>query len=109
MKIFKKLIRDNMPEIMEREGKKLITRVLTDDKEFIDALLRKMIEEIQEMRQGDDPKEKISYLYEILEALIGVHGLSKEEIFETQKKRHEERGGFAKRLFLEGVEGDTDT
>ncbi|MBI3274339.1 MAG: hypothetical protein HYZ69_04305 [Candidatus Colwellbacteria bacterium] len=60
MKIFKKLIRDKMPEIMEREGKKLVTRVLKDDKEYVEALLRKLIEEIQEMRQGDEPKEKIA-------------------------------------------------
>lgn len=104
MKIFKKLIRDNMPEIMEREGKKLVTRILSDDKEYIEALLRKMIEEIQEMRQGDDPKEKIAYLYEILAALVSAQGLDKEKIAEIQKKRHQERGGFEKRLFLEGVE-----
>lgn len=94
-----------MPEIMEREGKKLSTRVLTDDKEYIEALLRKMIEEIQELRQGgDDPKEKIAYLYEIIDALVAAHGFDRAEIAAIQKMRREERGGFTKRLFLEGVE-----
>ncbi|MBI2056518.1 MAG: nucleoside triphosphate pyrophosphohydrolase [Candidatus Sungbacteria bacterium] len=103
MKIFKKLIRDKIPEIMEREGKKLSTRVLTDDKEYIEALLRKMIEEVQELRHGDDPREKIAYLYEIIDALIAAHGFNKEEIFAVRKTRYKERGGFDKRLFLEGV------
>ncbi len=94
-----------MPEIMAREGKKLQTHILTDDKEYIEALLRKLIEEIQEMRQGDNPKEKIAYLYEITDYLVGAYGFTKEEIDDIKKQRHEERGGFDKRLFLEGLEG----
>ncbi len=103
MKIFRKLIRDKIPEILAQEGKKANIRIL-DEKEYIEALERKLIEEVQEMRQGDDPKEKIAYLYEILDALIAAHGLHKEEVGNIQKIQHEERGGFTKRLFLEGVE-----
>ena len=104
MKIFRKLIRDKIPEMMRREGKKPIIRTL-EEKEYIEALERKLIEEVQEMRQGDDPKEKIAYLYEILDALIAARSFSKEVIAEIQQKKRDERGGFSKHLFLEGIEG----
>lgn len=102
MRIFKKLIRDNIPEIMEKEGRKLNVRTLNDDTEYNDALLNKLIEEIQEMRQGEDPKKQIAYFYEIIDALAALRGLTKKEIAGEQKRAKNERGGFEKRLFLEG-------
>lgn len=101
MKIFRKLIRDNMPEIMEKEGRKLNVRILNDDKEYNDALLNKLIEETQEMRQGENPKKQIAYFCEIIDALIALHGITREEIAVEKKRAKDERGGFEKRLFLE--------
>lgn len=102
MKIFQKLIRDNVPEIMEKEGRKLKIRTLNDNKEYNEALLNKLIEEIQEMRQGENPKKQIAYLYEIIDALVVLHGLTGKEIADEKKRAKDERGGFEKRLFLEG-------
>lgn len=103
MKIFRKLIRDKIPEIIMAEGKKPNIHVL-DEKDYLEALERKLIEEVQEMRQGEDPKMEIADIYEVLDALINARGFSRDEILEIQKKKREERGGFEKRLFLEGVE-----
>ena len=106
MKIFRKLIRDNVPELMAAEGKKLKVRTL-DGAEFITALENKLIEEIQEMRQAADAEErksKLAYLYEVIETLIAASGFSESEIREIQNKDRSTRGGFSKRLFLEGVE-----
>src|SRR3989338_5816439 len=66
IKIFKKLIRDKMPEIMRAQGKELDVRVL-DDAEFKEALRRKIIEEISELKDAKDGAEamdKIAYLHE---------------------------------------------
>ena len=103
MKTFRKLVRDKMPEFMAARGEKLVTRVL-GDAEFKIALENKLLEEIQEMRQGDDKKEKIAYIYEILEAIIQAHGFSKAEIMQLKEEKRQKRGGFEKRLFLEGTE-----
>ena len=103
MKIFRKLIRDRIPEIIEQDGKKPVTRVL-DDAEFLIALENKLLEEVQEMRQGKNKKMEIADIYEVLDALIQAYGFSKEEISAIQKKKREERGGFDKRLFLEKTE-----
>ena len=103
MKLFRKLIRDRVPEIIERDGKKANVRVL-DDAEFLTALENKLLEEVQEMRQGADKKTEIADIYEVLDVLIEASGFSKEEISAIQKKKREERGGFDKKLFLESAD-----
>ena len=103
MKTFRKLIRDRIPEIMAANGEKAVTRVLSDE-EFLTALENKLLEEVQEMRTGADKKMELADIYEVLDALIQVYGFSQEEILELKKKKRMERGGFEKRLFLEGTE-----
>ena len=104
MRIFKKLIRDNILEIMEKEGTALDVRVLDTD-EFKEALRRKIIEEVSELKDAKDDaeaKDKIAYLHEIADALGDAYGFSKHEISALKDKTHTERGGFEKRLYLEG-------
>lgn len=104
MRIFKKLIRDKMPEIMKAQGKELEVRIL-DNAEFKEALRRKVIEEISELKDAKDDaeaKDKIAYLHEIADALGDAYGFPKKEILALKDKTHHERGGFDKRLFLEG-------
>ena len=105
MKIFKKLIRDNMPEIMAAKGQKLKTRILSDE-EFIPALENKLLEEVQELRTdpAENKFEKIAYIYEILDALKKAMDISDEALAVERKTRLEERGGFEKHIFLEGEE-----
>ena len=102
MRIFKKLIRDKMPEIMALKGTLLETRVLDDDAEFIAALENKLLEEVQELRNKENPAlVQIAYMQEILDALMKAYKLFPEEVVTERKKKFEERGGFEKRLFLE--------
>ena len=93
-----------MPEIMRAQGKELDVRVL-DDAEFKEALRRKIIEEISELKDAKDGAEamdKIAYLHEIADAMGEAYGFPRKEILELKDKTRAERGGFEKRLFLEG-------
>ena len=102
MRIFKKLIRDNIPDILAKKGTPIHTRVLEDDGKFIAALENKLLEEVQELRNKENPAlVQIAYMEEILEALTKVYGISVEDITAERKRKKEERGGFEKRLFLE--------
>lgn len=104
MKVFRKLVRDRIPEIIAANGEKAITRVL-DEAEFVTALENKLLEEVQEMRASKaERKVEIADIYEVLDALIRAYGFSKEEIMALKEKKRRERGGFEKRLFLEGTE-----
>jgi predicted house-cleaning noncanonical NTP pyrophosphatase (MazG superfamily) len=105
MKIFRKLIRDKMPEKLQAEGKEHAVRVLEDDTEYFEWLRRKLIEEIQEMTEEPDNTEfiktRLAYLYEIIDIMRNVKGFSAEEIELRKNKIIEERGSFDKRLLLE--------
>lgn len=103
MQTFRKLIRDNVPEIIQKEGKIPRVRIL-NEQEYKEALERKLLEEVQEMRQGMDKKMEIADIYEVLEALMQAHRFSEEEIRAIQREKRMSRGGFERRLFLEGVE-----
>ena len=103
MRTFRKLVRDRIPEIIAANGEKAVTRVL-DDAEFLTALEHKLLEEVQEMRQNKaERKVELADIYEVLDALIQAYGFSKGEILEIQNKKRQERGGFDRRLFLEGT------
>ena len=91
-----------MPEIMAQKGTPIQTRVLEDDAEFIAALENKLLEEVQELRNKENPAlVQIAYMQEILDALIKAYTLSPENVAAERKQKLEERGGFEKRLFLE--------
>lgn len=104
MKLFRKLVRDKIPEVIAANGEKAVTRVL-DDAEFVKAPEAKLLEEVQEMRQDKaERKIEIADIFEVLDALIKAYGFSKEEIMALKEKKRLERGEFEKKLFLEGVE-----
>ena len=89
---------------MRAEGKELDVRIL-DNIEFKEALRRKMIEEISELKDAKSDAEamdKIAYLHEIADSLGDAYGFPKKDVLALKEKIRAERGGFEKRLFLEG-------
>ncbi|MBI5421870.1 nucleoside triphosphate pyrophosphohydrolase [Candidatus Peregrinibacteria bacterium] len=107
MKIYNKLVRDRIPEIIEAEGKKATVRVL-DEVEYRKALLEKLVEEAQEahVTRGDSNElaKEIGDVLEVVDALVSAFGLDRNGIEELKKNRREKRGGFKKKLFLESAE-----
>lgn len=80
MKIFRKLIRDTIPEIIAKDGQKAITRVL-NEQEFLAALENKLLEEVLEFRgDGADKKMEMADIRKVLGALMNGYGFSEEEI-----------------------------
>lgn len=100
-KHYNKLVRDLIPEIIASDGRECATEIMKDE-EFRQALLVKLVEEAQEVvdaEHGDIVKE-IADLYEVIDALLIVFDLNRDAILTMQKKRHDERGGFEKRIKL---------
>ena len=106
-KVYNKLIRDKIPEIIEKDGATYKTRIL-DEKDFKTELLKKLIEEAQEVVGAkDDHKELIKELGDILEVidyLVISFDLNKSEIERVKAERRNSRGGFDKKLLLEYTE-----
>jgi predicted house-cleaning noncanonical NTP pyrophosphatase (MazG superfamily) len=107
LKLYNKLVRDRIPEIIEADNHKPKTRIM-DEAEYIEALLVKLVEEANELvKAKDDDKElakEIGGVYEVLNAIIEHYKLDRLEIMQLKEKRKDERGGFEKRIFLESVE-----
>lgn len=112
MKLFRKLIRDKMPEILTKgilpagwRRNQIKIRILEDDAEYFEWLRRKLLEEIQEMAEKSEDMtflvERFAYLDEILALMAEVKGIKKNEIKKAQERIIAERGSFRKRLLLE--------
>ncbi|PYZ96845.1 phosphoribosyl-ATP pyrophosphohydrolase [Alteribacter lacisalsi] len=103
--IYNKLVRDRIPEIIEKSGKEAVIEKLTRE-EYIKAAREKLFEEIDEYIDADkdeDAVEELADLLELIYALGAVHGASAEILEKLRKKKAETRGGFQERLYLKEV------
>lgn len=92
-KIYNKLVRDKISEIIEKDGEKPFVRIL-DDEEYKKELKKKLCEEAQELALAENNNELIEKTF----------GLDKEEILKIKENRKQKRGGFEKKIFLEKTE-----
>ena len=102
MKIYNKLVRDKIPEIIEADGKECKTHILSND-EYIAALEAKLNEEVAEY-QADKNLEEMADVLEVLQAICLARGYSLAELEAMRTKKAEKRGGFKEKIFLEYVE-----
>ena len=102
MKTFNKLVRDKIPEIIKSNNEIPTTRIL-DDKEYKEELLRKLLEECNEVINAstkEETLEEIADTLEVLDSLIKLNNFSLEEVRKIQDTKRTKRGGFEKRLYL---------
>ncbi|KEO84710.1 nucleoside triphosphate pyrophosphohydrolase [Tumebacillus flagellatus] len=101
MATYNKLVRDLIPAIIEKSGKKPVYRTL-EENEYQQELRTKLQEEVQEYLEARNVEE-LADVMEVLFALAKVHDASEEQLMEVRKKKLEERGGFGGRYYLESV------
>ena len=101
MKVYNKLVRDLIPQIIEKSGKKFDTHIV-DSEEYGKLLEEKLQEEVTEYLE-DKNLEELADVLEVLVGLAGNLGYTEEELFEKRAKKKLERGGFKERVVLERV------
>ena len=101
VKVYNKLVRDKIPEIIELDGKKCTARVL-DDEEYLKTLDAKLDEELAEYHK-DQNVEELADLLEVLYAAAEARGFTKDELEAVRERKAEKRGQFKEKLFLESV------
>lgn len=106
--IYCKLVRDKIPEIIEKSGKNLIFNYL-DDEAFEIALERKLAEEVKEYHESKDIEE-LADILEVIISLAELKGLSFKDLEEITADKFVEKGGFSKKILLIAVseEGSED-
>lgn len=101
IKTYNKLVRDRIPEIIEADGRKCVTRILSDE-EYIKMIDAKLDEELAEYH-SDQSIEELADLVEVIHAAARARGCPIEQLESIRKEKAAKRGGFEKRILLESV------
>lgn len=104
MRSYNKLVRDNIPNIISKNGEKPIIRVLTDE-EYIRELNLKIEEEVKEYLL-DFSVEELADIEEVIRAILDYKNVSYEEFENVRLNKVNKRGAFKERIFLERVEDE---
>ena len=98
MTTFNKVIRDKIPEIIQKDGYTCNIQTLSDEK-FLLEIEKKLSEEVTEYQNDKNPEE-LADILEVIYAIAQLKGISKEELEKIRIKKLQDRGGFEKNLFL---------
>lgn len=97
-KVYNKLVRDRIPEIIEDSGKTCLTTIL-DEEAYLHMLDQKLNEELAEYQESKSIEE-LADLIEVIASTAKARGYSWDRLMKIRDKKHQERGGFDKRILL---------
>ena len=97
-KQYHKLIRDKIPQIIEKSDKTCRTEVL-DEQDYLAMLDEKLGEELAEYMESK-ALEELADLLEVMEAVVTARGYTWEQLLAVKEEKKAARGGFEDRLLL---------
>ena len=98
MKVYDKLVRDRIPDIIESSGIKCEVEVVSDDV-ALEYLYKKLGEEVDELL-SDKNLNEIADVMEVLFAIAKKYGYSEDEVLGRRNEKRDSRGGFEDNLVL---------
>ncbi|MCU9814477.1 nucleoside triphosphate pyrophosphohydrolase [Paraclostridium sp. AKS73] len=98
MKVYDKLVRDRIPEIIESSGNKCEIEVVSDEI-ALEYLYKKLNEEVSELLE-DKNLDEIADVMEVLFAIGSKYGYSEEDVLNRRNEKKDARGGFKDNLIL---------
>ena len=99
--IYDKLVRDKIPEIIEKSGKQCEIEILSDEK-YLEMIDKKLYEELAEYHE-DQNIEELADLMEVIYAAAEARGYSVEELEAVRLAKVEKRGTFKEKTLLREV------
>ena len=97
-KIYNKLVRDRIPEIIKADGNICVTEVLPDDR-YLQMLDVKLDEELAEYQESKS-LEELADLLEVMRAVVKAKGWTWEQLEQVRQEKAAKRGGFEKKILL---------
>ena len=98
MKIYDKLVRDRIPEIIENSGNHCEVEVVNNEV-ALEYLYKKLNEEVSELLE-DKNLEEIADVIEVLFAIGKKYGYSENDILNRRKDKKSKSGGFEDNIIL---------
>lgn len=102
MRVYNKLVRDNIPDIIKGNGEIPHISIMDDDK-YLAELKAKLIEETNEFIESEELME-LADILEVAEYISKAKGSSFDEILKLKETKAGKNGAFEKKIFLEYVE-----
>lgn len=100
-KIYNKLVRDRIPDIIRASGKICETETLSKE-DYLRTIDAKLDEELAEYHQ-DQNIEELADLLEVIRAAAVARGYTVEDLERVRAEKAAQRGGFEKRILLKSV------
>lgn len=101
MKIYNKLVRDKIPDIiLNRSG--MCDFEILDSESFRIALNTKLLEEVNEYI-NDEKEEELADILEVIDCIVKTNGFSFEKILSIKANKKELNGCFDRKIFLRSV------
>lgn len=88
-KIYNKLVRDNIPSIIQEDNEIPITRILSDA-EYRQELYKKLLEECNELitaKTSNNIIEEAADIFEVLKAISELEGKNIDAVIESSKQK----------------------
>ena len=97
-KVYNKLVRDRIPEIIKASGAECKTIILSDE-EYLKMIDKKLDEELCEYHK-DQTVEELADLIEVIYAATLARGYTLDDLERIRVEKLRKRGGFAKKILL---------
>ena len=97
-KVYNKLVRDRIPEIIKESGAECKIGILSDE-EYLKMIDAKLDEELMEYHK-DQNLEELADLLEVIYAATLARGYTLDELESARANKAAKRGGFKNKIFL---------
>ncbi|MDF2065496.1 nucleoside triphosphate pyrophosphohydrolase [Bacillus sp. Cr_A10] len=108
MPVYNKLVRDLIPQVIEKSGSKFTTRIL-DPSEHLTEIKNKLSEEVKEFQETmnrQDALEELADILELIHAALPIHDATFEELEKIRLAKKQKRGGFKEGVYLIEVQDE---
>ncbi|MBA3815723.1 MAG: nucleoside triphosphate pyrophosphohydrolase [Parachlamydiaceae bacterium] len=100
----KKLVRDLIPEIIDRSGRTSIYYCATDE-EYRNLVKMKLLEEVNEFLEAES-MEELADVLEVIDAIHVAYQFDIEHVQQVKETKKVERGGFKGKIVLERIDNN---